>query len=133
MASPREIGDTVYNEALKGGKSIPEAWDAAAEAERNACLVEQLERDVAWRKEQDRVWTEFLNVLCGQEKGEIPVFDDDEAELDHLLTEMAQAAVQPMVDFLMEGLDEPSPADDNECGTMRAGMRGFTGGKPWAG
>jgi hypothetical protein len=95
--------------------------------------VETMEDYVGWNKEQDRVWTEFLNVLCGRENGEIPVFDDDEAKLDRLLTEVAQAAVQPGVDFLTEGLDEPSPADDDECGTMRDGMRGFTGGKPWAG
>jgi hypothetical protein len=65
-----------------------------------AVLYEQLERDVAWRKEQDRVWTEFLDVLTG---GGLEVPD--------------------------EMLDEEEKLEE-EWGTMRDGMRRFNRGRP---
>ena len=74
--------------------------------QRYAVLYEQLERDVAWRKEQDRVWTEFLDVLTG---GGLEVPDemlDEEEELEE------------------EELEEEEDIDI-EWGTMRDGMRRF--------
>jgi hypothetical protein len=89
--------------------------------QRYAALYEQLERDVAWRKEQDRVWTEFLDALTG---GRLEVPDEMLDEEDEL-AEDELAEDELAEDELAEDEDI-----DNEWGTMRDGMRRFKRNRP---